>query len=138
VIPNLSNKDKEDIIIKQQNETSEQITRSTIMLEATGRMIGGLSTSYDEHYPLLLHGKVTKNEFKDTISKINLYMTNNLPLQTSRGCLPCFKKQIPTVQYEEKVIKILDEENKSIFSSKGVNWRFMKDGHHTWIEITTN
>jgi len=136
ITANLSDKDKEDIIIKQTSDGVDSNTRSTIMLEPTGRLVGGISTSYDEHYPLLLHGKVTKNEFKDTITKVNSYLSNNIPQQPSKGCLPCFKKRVQTVEYEQGVQKILNEENKNVFTAKGINWRFMNDGKNTWIEVT--
>jgi GTPase SAR1 family protein len=136
VVINFSDKEKENVTVRQQNEPSDLNTRSTIMLEATGRIVAGLSTSYDEHYPLLLYGKVTKAEFKDTVNKINSYMSNKLPQEPTKGCLPCFKKRISTSEFEEGINKILNEESKNIYSAKGVNWRFMKDGQHSWIEIT--
>jgi len=138
VTANLSDKDKEDIIVKQNSDGVDSNTRSTIMLEATGRLINGISTSYDEHYPLLLHGKVTKNEFKDSISKINSYLSNNLPQQPTKGCFSCFKKRVPIVEYEQGVQKILNEDNKNIYNAKGISWRFMNDGKNTWIEVTAS
>jgi len=138
VTANLSDKDKEDIIVKQNSDGIDSNTRSTIMLEATGRLISGISTSYDEHYPLLLHGKVTKNEFKDTMTKVNSYLSNNLPHMPTKGCLPCLKKRVPIAEYEQGVQKILNEDNKNVYNAKGITWRFINDGKNTWIEVTAS
>lgn len=117
-----------------------------IIIKPIGQtFVNGLSSSYDEGYPLALKPYIEENIYKKCIIELNETLINYWPCFCARAigyfcCLCSFgvSLMMPNIcirDAEETFQRQLDQYNNSVFKSKGIEMKLKKKCSTSWLEI---
>lgn len=109
-----------------------------VVIRGAGNMtVFGLSNRFVSEFPSALTGRVAPEEFKATITRVNLVLRKNLPVNVKWlfcGCLCCCCtlgcSLWPVICLSRKtrhsIIKVLEWENSRLYHKLGLHWRLNK------------
>ena len=97
----------------------------------------GLSNRFDSDFPSALHARVAPEEYKATITRINVTLRKTLPVNVRWlfcGCLCCCCtlgcSMWPVIclskRTRHQIEKLLDWENSHLYTKLGLRWRLAR------------
>ncbi|XP_055935344.1 cysteine-rich hydrophobic domain-containing protein 2-like [Argiope bruennichi] len=116
----------------------DDCTIEPVVIRGAGNMtVFGLSNRFVSDFPSALTGRVAPEEFKATITRVNLVLRKNLPVNVKWlfcGCLCCCCtlgcSLWPVICLSRKtrhsIIKVLEWENSRLYHKLGLHWRLNK------------
>jgi hypothetical protein len=109
-----------------------------IVIRGAGHItVFALNNKFDEEYPQGLAHKVSRDEYQETIRRVNMILKKNVPnhfkwllLGCICCCCTCGLSLCPVVCLNKRskyaVSKILDAENLRLYHKIGLNWCLTK------------
>jgi len=134
-----------DAIYEDQDENSSileapniSLTPEPVVIRGAGNItVFGLSNRFDTEFPNLLHSRVAPEEFKATVTRVNVTLRKTLPVNVRWllcGCLCCCCtlgcSMWPVVclskRTRHQLEKQLDWENCHLYSKLGLKWKLAR------------
>lgn len=122
----------------EEEHTVEDYTIEPVVIRGAGNMtVFGLSNRFVTEFPSNLSGRVAPEEFKATITRVNVILRKNLPVNVKWlfcGCLCCCCtlgcSLWPVICLSRKtrhsLEKVLEWENSHLYHKLGLHWRLNK------------
>ncbi|CAF3270469.1 unnamed protein product [Rotaria socialis] len=109
-----------------------------IIIRGAGHVtVFALNNKFDEEYPQALTHKVSRDEYQETIKRVNLILRKNVPINFKWllcGCICCCctigLSLCPVLclnkRSKDAVSKVLDWENARLYHKLGLHWQLTK------------
>jgi len=131
-------------IVTQPLNVADYPTMEPIIIRGNGNMtLFGLSNTFNNDFPSMLIGRVSREEFEATLSRINNMLRQHHSTNAKLlllGCLCCccsFGCSVlwPTLALSKRtrmaLEKLLASENSKLYQKLGLNWKLSKERCHS-------
>lgn len=127
--------DFEDAVLDAPNIT---LTPEPVIVRGGGNItVFGLSNRFETEFPSQLHARVAPEEFKATVTRVNVTLRKTLPVNVRWlfcGCLCCcctlgcslWPVLCLSKRTRHQLEKQLDWENSQLYSKLGLKWRLVR------------
>jgi len=114
------------------------VTPDPVIIRGAGNItVFGLSNRFDTEFPSALHARVAPEEFKATVTRVNVTLRKNLPVNVRWlfcGCLCCCCtlgcSMWPVIclskRTRHQMEKLLDWENSHLYNKLGLKWKLAR------------
>jgi len=114
------------------------VTPDPVIIRGAGNItVFGLSNRFDTEFPSALHARVAPEEFKATVTRVNVTLRKNLPVNVRWlfcGCLCCCCtlgcSMWPVIclskRTRHQMEKLLDWENSHLYNKLGLRWKLAR------------
>jgi len=114
------------------------VTPDPVVIRGAGNItVFGLSNRFDTEFPSALHARVAPEEFKATVTRVNVTLRKNLPINVRWlfcGCLCCCCtlgcSMWPVIclskRTRHQMEKLLDWENSHLYNKLGLKWKLAR------------
>ncbi|KAM9413435.1 cysteine-rich hydrophobic domain-containing protein 1-like [Salvelinus alpinus] len=129
--------DEEDERVVSEEHLVRYCSEPLIMRGSGHITVFGLSNKFDTEFPSVLTGKVSPEEFKTSISRVNACLKKTLPVNVKWllcGCLCCCCtvgfSLWPVICLNKRarrsIQKLLEWENNQLYHKLGLHWKLSK------------
>ncbi|XP_034969404.1 cysteine-rich hydrophobic domain-containing protein 1 [Zootoca vivipara] len=130
--------EESETVVRSQELPRPRDTPEPVAVRGAGHItVFGLTNKFDTEFPSVLTGKVAPEEFKISISRVNVCLKKNLPISVKWllcGCLCCcctlgcslWPAVCLNKRTRRSIQKLLEWENNRLYHKLGLHWKLSK------------